>query len=336
MKKACKVLLARFPGNFSEHPDSTDWIIQTYKKCLDDPRIEEVKHWRISDTPITMGRNRCIEVAKRIGTDYLLMIDSDMGPDQPGPTAKPFWETAFNFLFDREQPAIIAAPYCGGGSYHNNVFVFHWANFTNGHYPFKLEQFPREMAADRGGIEKVAALPTGLILIDMRILERMKFPYFYYEWMGENERCPCCQHLIPGLQDEKASTEDVTFTRDASLAWYDEPEAGCFVSWDSWASHIKLCHIGRPEKITNEYIGERFRQAVERNLFKDERLQEFNLDFPKVNPQGNGHPTNGQEDRFDKMELSRDGALVELNEDLYREALRARYPEFLKDRNEGI
>src|SRR5262249_44129455 len=120
MMKA-KVMFTRFPGGNAEHPDTTDWMIETVIKAKSDPRIDDVLHWRISDTPITMGRNRAHKIAKKAGADFLVMIDSDMKPDLPG--EKTFWDVAWPFMFDPAErqkygiehpgPCMIGAPYCG-------------------------------------------------------------------------------------------------------------------------------------------------------------------------------------------------------------------------------
>ena len=263
------VMLARFPGNNQEHPDSAGWVTETALKIKDDPRVERLEPWRISDTPAPMIRNRAVRQAALWEVDYLLMIDNDMEPDPKRPDGKllyvgaaPFWETAFEFLLaHRELPCAVGAPYCGP-SPHNNIFVFLWRNKNNKPDSFSLEQFSREEAALRGGIEEVAALPTGLILYDMRIFKNMKKPYFYYEYSDEWE-------------SEKGSTEDVTQTRDMSLGWYmsgGQQGGKVFCAWDCWARHIKLEHIDKPHIIPVDMVGESLKQAARRNLHQNERL----------------------------------------------------------------
>lgn len=291
MDKTCKVMFARFPGNNQEHPESVDWCIKTYHKAKTDPRIGEVLMWKKADTPITMSRNKCLEDAIKLGMDYVVMIDSDMNPDHKCVGAVPFWETCFDWIFDRKSPAIIAAPYCGGESIHHNIFVFQWENFTNPGFPaskvdFKLSQYTRTEAAERGGIQKCAALPTGLMIIDMRILSRMKKPYFYYGFDGDGPECSGCGRPMPGPEAVKSLTEDVAFTRDASLAWFDDPDAGCFCAWDCWAEHIKLCHIPKPVLITPDMVGSRFKEALDGRLPQKEHIREANLSFPKIDKPG--------------------------------------------------
>jgi hypothetical protein len=249
------VMFFRFPGlqpGGAEHPDTTDWLVQTVIKCKSDERIGSVLNSRLADTPITMTRNRSIEIARQAKADFLCMIDADMAPDMylgTDPKAYPFWDIAFNFLTKNQaqQPAVIAAPYCGPPP-HENVYIFKWANLQsdNPNPDHALTQFTREEAALRYDIEEVAALPTGLILIDMRALDRIDKPYFYYEWED-------------GSESQKASTEDVTFTRDLSMSGVP-----IFCAWGAWAGHYKVKKVGRPQLITAAGVSEKYRKARER------------------------------------------------------------------------
>lgn len=258
-----KICLARFPGQNQEHPDSAGYMMKLAARLARDDL--PVVPFRLSDTPITMSRNRAVRFALEAGCDYLLMLDADMGPDPARPDgslaypgAVPFWDAAYGFLTaSRDKfPAAVAAPYCGP-SPDQCVYVFEWKakkaptpDVTGAH--FKLAMFDREQAAIRGGIEEVAALPTGLILYDTRVFRTMPPPWFYYEWKDQ-------------YQDQKASTEDVTQTRDMSLAWHMSGGAiggRCYCAWDSWAEHIKLEHVGKPVVIPVDTIAATLAKAV--------------------------------------------------------------------------
>jgi len=244
MEQKFTVMLARFPGGNAEHPGEVDFVINTVVQCMSDPRIGQLVHWRLNDTPVTMSRNRCVRDALAQGVDILLMVDSDMGPDLINP-ALAFWPRALDFIARRwnEAPTVIAAPYCGPPP-HENVYIFRWKNLESDHPnpDFQLAQFSREEAAERSGIEAVAALPTGLIAVDMRIFSgyqvgeqtlRLPTPWFYYEWTDE-------------FETHKASTEDVTFTRDVSLLFGAQGLETVFVDWDTWAVHFKEKGVGKP------------------------------------------------------------------------------------------
>ena len=73
-----------------------------------------------------------------------------------------------------------------------NVYVFIWRNAdstvpTNG---IRLDQYTREEAAGMAGITPVAALPTGVIMYDMRLFDLLPHPYFQYEYNGDGDPCP--------------------------------------------------------------------------------------------------------------------------------------------------
>lgn len=249
------VMFARFPYKRAEEPEVADWLLSTVLKAKRDSRIGEVFSIKLDDTPITMTRNLAVEKAKSAGADLLLMLDSDMVPDLPIPGAKPFWDTSLDFVLSHQGPSVIAAPYCGPPPV-ENVYVFQWRKFQSDHpgADWKLDQFTREEAAYRAGIERVAALPTGLILIDMRIFSTLKPPYFYYEWEDETE-------------SRKGSTEDVAFTRDLSMAGVP-----VYCNWDAWAGHVKYKVVGKPELVHVDMIREKYREALQRGLSSDDRV----------------------------------------------------------------
>lgn len=280
-------MLARFPGMFQEHPKSSNWMRRTFGKLkpramtgyreadngtvehwnCDHPDISEVVLWDLTETPIDMARNRCIVEAQEMGCDYVLMIDADMAPDEMRPGWQPFWESSWEWIRRQRVPTVIAAPYVGPGL-HQNIYVFRWANWVNPeHDPgttYALRQYTREEAAERAGFEQVAALPTGLILYDLKIFERAAPPYFYYDFDKKFTK--------------KESTEDVTNTRDLSFLWHDVPGAGCWVNWNSWARHVKLTEFGGPQLTTTAAIGDALRRAWTRGMGPGERVMEVRRD----------------------------------------------------------
>lgn len=278
MEQKFKVMLARFPGGNCEHPGEVDFVINTLVQSMTEARISQLIHWRLNETPVTMSRNRCVKNAIEQGVDILLMVDSDMGPDLVDPS-RWFWPRALDFMVSRWHgaPTVIAAPYCGPPP-HENVYIFRWKNFQSNHPnpDFQLAQFSREEAAERSGIEAVAALPTGLIAIDMRVFTgfkvapstgsggdevlRLPTPWFYYEWTDE-------------LQTDKASTEDVTFTRDVHLlfgAWGLET---VFVDWDTWAVHFKQKAVGRPLLVNPGSLARLFQERSQSSVVSSQKLE---------------------------------------------------------------
>lgn len=252
-----KVMFCRFPYGGLECSESTDWMIKTVHEAKTDPRISEVLGRKYNDTPVTMTRNRALRDAKNLRCDYAVFLDSDMAPDVEYPGSKPFWKSAFDFcLSHRDTPLLVAAPYCGP-SPHQLPYIFEWRNrkSQNPNADFELALMTREDAAKRGGFEEVAALPTGLMIIDLRVLDGISPPWFEYEYKD------------PPFNTEKASTEDVYFTRNVSLAGFP-----IYVAWDSWAAHRKTELVGRPELIKVDDIREGFRAALGRNHHSQERL----------------------------------------------------------------
>ncbi len=261
-----RIGVARFPGGSImpiDMPDTTEYYAQILEWLKHDSRCSEVLRYRVSDTPITMSRNLVIESALQDKIDYLVMLDNDMSPDMYlgiDPYAEPFLPTALKFSQDRWDvgPHIIGAPYCGPPPC-ENVYVFRWAtNETDdpNEGQFGLEQYTREEAALRVGFEEVAALPTGLILFDMRVFRDVlkKKPFFYYQWRNDSESA-------------KSSTEDVTMTRDASIAG-----AKCWCLWSAWAGHYKLKCVGRPKLMSSDQVGAQMKVAVKRDWKLPDRV----------------------------------------------------------------
>jgi hypothetical protein len=130
------------------------------------------------------------------------------------------------------------------------VYTFKWCNFQSDHPnpDQRLEMYTREEAAVKHGIERIAAAPTGLCMFHMDGVKKLQPPYTYYEWKDE-------------FASQKASTEDVTFTRDLSL------HAGVpiYTVWDAWSGHYKMKLVGKPVIIDTDTVSERYRQAILRN-----------------------------------------------------------------------
>lgn len=261
-----KLMLCRFPYGRQEDPDVCDWVTSTVLEMKEDPRISEILRVRIDDTPITMGRNRALKTALEGGVDMVLMIDADMSPDAylasnpyriaASPEALPFWKTSFEFLWRKRkagEAGVVAAPYCGPPPL-ENIYVFHWetkaSDVPEDDTNYTLEQYSRFEAAGKRGIQEVAALPTGLMLIDCEALRRLEHPYTYYEWSDD-------------VEAKKASTEDVTFTRDLGMLGVP-----LYCNWDAWAGHWKRKCVGRPHVLGSSQIGHKFKTAV---------LREYNI-----------------------------------------------------------
>ena len=270
MKVDVLVVLFAYGGNggfAGMIPELALWMMYAGMKMRQDERIDRVKTIVLADTPITMTRNRAIDIAQQEGYDFVLMLDSDNEPDgylESDPQAKPFWDEAFGFAYERllrGQPTVVAAPYCGppphpvdkpGSIDFGEVpYLFEWMdNESNVENPQRrLEMLTRNEAARLRGIYPVAALPTGCSLHSTSAYAPLKKPYYDYEW---NES-----------HSEKHSTEDVFATRNISLYWKMQHDIDVvYATCDSWALHYKCKRVGKPRTTPIEVMSRQFRDAL--------------------------------------------------------------------------
>lgn len=284
-------------GISSEHPDIREWFCETLIDMRADDRVGNVLTKTIGDTPVTYVRNRFVHLAEQNKCHLLLMVDSDQSPNKHRGEAwfKPFWKEAFNFVYENyhKGPHVVGAPYCGPPNGTENVYVFRWENdgIRGDETQFRLDPYTRNEAAIMSGVQECAALPTGMILYDMRafdlirpsgkpksqVLEEYKRGeidlkqaefdlhegYFYYEWSDS-------------YAHTKASTEDVTNTRDISMC--GQVKLGynpVHCAWDSWIGHWKPWNVGKPMRYGVESIGANFRRVVESGASAYEKIVEI-------------------------------------------------------------
>lgn len=251
---AIDILIARFPYGGMEHYRGTNWLINTAVKLKSDKRIKEINRIELNDTPISMTRNKACRIAQLKGIEVVLMIDNDVVPDWQA--VKPWLESSMDFLMSHKGPCVVAAPYCGPPP-HENIFVFKWRCKQSDHpdeLDYQLTQFTREEAAIMAGVTEVAALPTGLMMFHTKVLEKLGLPWFDYEYTDEYET-------------DKATTEDVYFTRNCSLAGVP-----VYCNWDSWAGHSKNKIVGKPQIIMVDDVTEKLRAAIRRDITSQERM----------------------------------------------------------------
>jgi hypothetical protein len=115
--------------------------------------------------------------------------------------------------------------------------------------------YDRHTAVKMAGIQECAALPTGLIMYDMRAFELTEpktdddKPWFYYEWKDR-------------FAAEKASTEDVTMTRDLALVGTQRLGYNpVYCNWDAWAGHWKPKCVGKPVSIPASGVSKKLRDC---------------------------------------------------------------------------
>lgn len=283
-----RIFVSFFPygGNGSapsEHPAIRNWFSKFLRDCYTKyaDQVADVVWKDFADTPVTMTRNAAVLAAREAQADILVMIDSDQVPDlyldpayraqfpDEAKTARPFLEVVLEEFDARWHvgPYSICAPYCGPPPY-SPVYIFTWATGAQeiADSRVKLAMVERREAALLTGVGSCAAQPTGCIAIDMRLFALMEPDlengkgWFYYEYTD-------------GRQAKKASTEDVTFSRDASMIVHRKLGYNpLLVAWDCWAGHVKPVTIGKPAITTIDYIENRYAQAVRDDVHNGERV----------------------------------------------------------------
>lgn len=261
-------------GISSEVPDIREWMTPLVADLSRDERVGLVRIWNLADTPITMTRNRAVLMAREYEIDVLVMVDSDMKPDlyAGDDDAKPFFHSSFEFLVNHysKGPCVIGAPYCGPPP-HECVYVFEWRNMRtqNANPDFQLKMYERSTACKMSGIQPCAALPTGLIMYDMRAFDLTEpqtdadKPWFYYEFSSK-------------YQTEKASTEDVTMTRDLSLVGTEKLGYNpVYCNWDAWAGHWKPICVGKPQFIEAKDISAKLKQSWSADVSANTKIVDF-------------------------------------------------------------
>jgi hypothetical protein len=98
-------------------------------------------------------------------------------------------------------------------------------------------------------------------MIALKCLEALPPPWFRYEWKDEYE-------------DQKASTEDVFFTRNAGMIGaqkWGTPIVFC--QWSSWAGHYKQKMVGKPTVLRVEQVSEMYSNAVKQNISAYDKIE---------------------------------------------------------------
>lgn len=255
------IMIARLSYSGLERVEIGNWLVQTAIALHEHPRVSNCFHKIETGYPTPRVRNKCLKICREKGIHFLVMIDDDMVPDVHSPGAavgydhlpkyrdqQNFLPSALDFALEHPGPCVIGAPYCAGPP-EERVLVSRFREKQSDcpNAPvggLKLECFSRDEAAERTGFEMVSALPTGLILIDLRVLDVLGAPWFDYEYADHH-------------QTELASTEDTVFSRNA--LYLGVPQ---YCAWGSWAAHIKTKPVGRPRKYPIAAVPAQVTQAI--------------------------------------------------------------------------
>ena len=210
------------------------YCTRLYGQMVNHPRLNQLEISYSFGYPTDRCRNFVVKSAKANGFDLCLMLDNDMKFDaQLGadPAAKPFLPTAMDFLLAEPAPCFVGAPYTSSPPAQEVVVMKHreYAPDQPGGMGKKIDKYTRDEAAVQTGITRVAALPTGCILLDLRAFDVIAPPWFAYEFAD------------PPWNTTLASTEDVVLTRNADWLGINQ-----YCNWDAWAHHLKPYECAKP------------------------------------------------------------------------------------------
>jgi hypothetical protein len=211
------------------------WACGVGPRLTDHPRVDRVSVGTTHGYPTDRARNAACKEARDQGFDFLLMVDDDTLPDCElgrDPAAVPFLPAALDFALAHDGPCLVGAPYCTAPPLQEVVVMKYREAVpdTPGGAGFRIDKYTRDEAAQQAGIGRVAALPTGCLLVDLRALAVLPPPWFHYEFAD------------PPFNTRLASTEDIAFTRNCD--WVGVPS---YCTWDSWAAHQKSFLVGKPK-----------------------------------------------------------------------------------------
>lgn len=244
-----RVVLFTYDGHC--HADAAVYAASLSAQVHDLPRAA-VQFTYVEGYPTCRMRNAALKASLEVGDHFALLLDNDLKVDlnvgrEPG--AESFLPAALTFALAHDGPCVVAAPYCSAPPA-QRVLVMKWAERipdmpdANG---MLLDCYTRDEAAERTGFERVGALATGCMLVDLRALAVLPPPWFAYEYDD------------PPYNTQLASTEDTVFSRN--LDWLGVPQ---YVAWNSWAGHRKSYLCLKPRRSPVDRLPDSVRKAWEK------------------------------------------------------------------------
>lgn len=217
--------ITRLTYGMTEHPHVGTWLLRSVMAVTHDPRLRKLApDGYQSICPVDMAHNKALFDAKKMGMDYLCMIDNDVLPDL-SKGAPPFLISALNFVMKHDGPCMVAAPVLNRFDDGDKVCVYDWHTDTQTGRR-KMQAVPVEQCAGLTGFGRVQATGTGLVLIDLDCLEKIRTPWFEFVYYDE-------------YHTDGQMTDDVNFCLKLG-------EAGVpiYAAWDSPAEHFKPLRLG--------------------------------------------------------------------------------------------
>lgn len=206
------ISIARIARGKRERTEVGSWLIEVFTTI--DIRLNMIYNVVSDYIPTYVSRNHVVEKAKEQKASILYMIDDDMLP------AKGFFKKSLDFLL-RNPCAMCTSPYMGAPP-KEEMMIYKLNNNKN-----KLLPYEKEEAFNLTGITEVAATGTGLVAINMEIFDKLKKPYFSYEYTDDS--------LV-----ELTSTEDIVFCKKLLT---EKIPIYCF--WDYFSGHAKGKIVGK-------------------------------------------------------------------------------------------
>jgi len=218
-----KLMVGRPCGWQAEHPDVGTYLSQLMLELSEEyPRDLEVVQVVQTGARIMVARNEIVKSFLDGDSQYLLMVDPDMQPDLEA--GHRFFWTSLNFL-ETAKNGIVGAPACSGPPHYNvNVFWVRWDGL--------IHHVTQNQASRMRGIERVAAVGTGVMLIPREIFSKLEPPWFEDEYLDQ-------------FSTRLKMSQDVAFSMKCNRAGVP-----VFVNWSCWAGHWKQHLVGRPNGIS--------------------------------------------------------------------------------------